>query len=167
MLEIAFGCSVSASNLKSPYKRRFRFSLAVLLLAVLPASLIAILVRPYFIKPREWKPFSLSELHRQREFGRSVVVYFRDDWDYSFDRLQEELVTLRTQSAMSKRETVAMIANGTLNNPEAENELIRISGSKFIPAVAVYSADPKIPPILIEFPMNESSLLEVLSKIKK
>jgi hypothetical protein len=89
-------------------------------------------------------------------------VLFRDDWSADFDVLQNDLQAMRTEREMEKRGVVALVANRTLANTEAEQELIRISGSNTLPAVAIYPKDAKSPPLLLTRPISESSLIEAL-----
>ena len=138
-----------------------QFSLATILLLTLVLAFVANRARPYFMGPPKWQEFSTFELKRELERGRTVVVYFRDDWWHGFDQLESDLLTKELAIAMRKNNSVMMIANETLRNPQAETELKKVSGSNHIPAIAIYSSNKSAR--ILEDPIEAEQLVRLLN----
>ena len=144
---------------------RYQFSIASLLALILIATFATIWIRPYFLPPLQWQEFSSAELRTQRDLGKTVIVYFRDDWWDGFDQLQTELLDSQSMSAIRKHNGVLMVASNTLNNNDAEIELKRVSGSNIIPTVVVYC--PKKSVSVLKHPVTASALADTLYRIAK
>ena len=143
-------------------KRRIQFSIASLLLTALVVAIVANIIRPYFLTPPKWHEFSVGDLERELDRGRTVVVYFRDDWSSGFDDSEPVLLNGELTYALNKNNAIIMIANRTLSNAKTETELRRISDSNEIPAVAVYSPDKSVK--LLEHPIKLKNLVRRLNE---
>ena len=140
----------------------------MLLLVALPVAVAAIWIRPFIVTWPTWMPFSIEELARNQDRDRIVLVYFRDDFAFCFDQIQTEVLqTDRIEYELRKSSIISLISDRTLEDKEALNELVRITGSNHVPVVAVYSKDASRPPTIVSRDFDEKSILDAISRAKR
>ena len=148
-------------------RRKFQFRLLYLLLLFIPVGWISLRNRAFFVDWPLWTPFSIQALEKSRSQGRTVIVYYRDDWWIGFERLQEkELETRRVERELRRFSIVSMLAHRSLESPEICSEMIRVAGSKNLPLVVVYPADKSRAPIVLRGNITEQKVLEAIVQVE-
>ena len=147
-------------------KHRPRFSLAAMLLTFIPFALLGFWIRPYFSPPPKWAEFSIESLKARQRAGKPLIVYYRDGWTWEFDAIESELRSSSNNYWLRWHGVDTMIARSTLmgDKPSAETELIRVTGTNYLPALVLYPSDPKRPPTFVKGAVTSEVMYKLLSE---
>ena len=111
-----------------------------------------------------WQPYSPAALAQARAEGKTVLVDFTADWcptcktNLKFSLNREEVREL-----VEKNDVVALVADWTDRNPVIKQALAEL-GSRSIPLLAIYPADPQRKPIVLPDVVTSGQVVEALEE---
>ncbi len=111
-----------------------------------------------------WQPYSPERLATLREQGKTVMVDFTANWCINCQmNTKLSIEKPRIASLIEKNDIVPLLADWT-DRSELIREQLRRLGSKSIPLLAIYPADPNAEPIILRDTFTESTLLKALNE---
>ncbi|HVX64368.1 MAG TPA: thioredoxin family protein [Pirellulales bacterium] len=112
-----------------------------------------------------WKPFSVAELERLTGEGKTVMVDFTADWCVTCKALERLVLnTAETKEVVQTHGIETLVADMTDYPTEESDLLIKLSGGKAVPVLAIFPADRPKQPIVLKDSYTKGLLYEKLKE---
>ncbi len=112
-----------------------------------------------------WKPFSVAELERLTGEGKTVMVDFTADWCVTCKALERLVLnTAETKEVVQTHGIETLVADMTDYPPEESDLLIKLSGGKAVPVLAIFPAARPKQPIVLKDSYTKGLLYEKLKE---
>jgi thiol:disulfide interchange protein len=112
-----------------------------------------------------WTSFSQTELARLTGEGKAVMVEFTADWCANCKvNMFFAIETPEVRQALAENQVVPMLADWSKESPEIKQMLESLNRNS-IPLLAVFPADKRAPPILLDGLLTKSSIVAALEKV--
>jgi thiol:disulfide interchange protein len=111
-----------------------------------------------------WQPYSPAALARARAEGKTVLVDFTADWCLTCKtNLKFSLNRKDVRALVDENQVVTLVADWTDGNPAIKQALAEL-GSRSIPLLAIYPANPADAVIVLPDVVTPSEVLEALRR---
>jgi thiol:disulfide interchange protein len=155
-------------SLPMPFRNlAFRFSLARLLILMIPLGFGFMWLRHYFdTRPIEWRPYSAEALNQHRVAGRTVLLVFTADWStVATYNKKFVLETPPVRRAIRSGNVVALHADCTNWSQQCRAGIQSLTGDFHVPVVAVYPGSSPSKPVIMGEVLTQRQVLDALANV--